>query len=68
MAAYASESESVSSDYSSDEQTGLKATKFNLKACPPDIAESGQVSLFFSWMILLIRWDRGWWEALHFKT
>ena len=51
------DSESVSSDYSSDEETGLKATKINLHAFLPDIAENGQVSLFsiLGVFLLLIR-------------
>ena len=40
------DSESVSSDFSSDEETELKATKINLQAFLPDSAESGQVRLF----------------------
>ena len=42
------ESESVSSDYSSDEETGLKAmaTKINLQPFLQDVVENGQVSLF----------------------
>ena len=49
------ESESVSSDFSSDEETELKsmATKINLQAFLPDIVENGQVS-FLSLSLLTV--------------
>ena len=49
------ESESVSSDFSSDEETEMKAiaTKINLQAFLPDIVENGQVS-FLSLSLLTV--------------
>ena len=53
MAAYASESESVSSDYSSDEETGLKATNINLRSILSSSVGDGQVS----WFIITVSLD-----------